>query len=217
MGIAKETFEDVRKVDHLLEEIEPVYSTAMLYSEIVHSGRVSCSEAASGLHDSVEGALEALTYAGRSVESVPEFRLTPEFLDQFETLVLPEVEVLTDAQTEMIRKWVEAGGTLVASGPCGLTDESGQARSNFPLADVFGVDYVSEERKYMYDYEGKFKKGFIGVYLRSSGHPLAKAFGDKHGGSRRNFSVSEEDERRRGHGVQPTVHGGTPRRTAILQ
>lgn len=174
MGVAKETFEDVRNVDHLLEGIEPVYSTAMLYSELSTRGELAAQKRPRDFSDSVEGALEALTYAGRSVESVPEFRLTPEFLDQFETLVLPEVEILTDAQTEMIRKWVGAGGTLVASGPCGLTDQSGQARSNFPLADVFGVDYVSEERKYMYDYEGKFKKGFIGVYLRSSGHPLAK-------------------------------------------
>jgi hypothetical protein len=174
MGAAKESFEDVQKVDHLLEGIEPVYSTAMLYSELSTRGELAAQKRPQDFSDSVEGALEALTYAGRSVESVPEFRLTPEFLDQFETLVLPEVEVLTDAQTEMIRKWVRAGGTLVASGPCGLTDQSGQARSNFPLADVFGVDYVSEERKYMYDYEGKLKKGFIGVYLRSSGHPLAK-------------------------------------------
>ena len=174
MEVAKETFEDVRKVDHLLEGIEPVYSTAMLYSELSTRGELAAQKRPRDFIDSVEGALEALTYVGRPVESVPEFRLTPEFLDQFETLVLPEVEVLTDAQTEMIRKWVEAGGTLVASGSCGLTDESGQARSNFPLADVFGVDYVSEERKYMYDYEGKFKEGFIGLYLRSSGHPLAR-------------------------------------------
>ncbi len=178
MGIATETFEDVRKVDHLLGEIEPVYSTAMLYSEISTRGELAAQKRPYDFTASVEGALEALTYAGRSVESVPEFRLTPEFLDQFETLVLPEVEVLTDAETEMIRKWVQAGGTLVASGPCGLTGENGQTRSNFPLADVLGVDYVSEERRYMYDYEGKYKKGFIGMYLRPSDHPLAKGLGE---------------------------------------
>jgi hypothetical protein len=173
MDVATETFEDVRRVDHLLGEMEPVYSTAMLYSELSTRRELVAQKRPYEFIASVEGALEALTYAGRSVESVPEFRLTPEFLGQFETLVLPEVDVLTDAQTEMIRNWVEGGGTLVATGRCGLIDGQGEVRSNFPLADVFGVDYVSEEKKYAYDSEGKFKEGFIGIYLRSTGHPLA--------------------------------------------
>jgi hypothetical protein len=174
MGVAKETFEDARMVDHLLEGIEPLCSTAMLYSEVSTRGELVAQKRPQDFFPPIEGALEALTYSGRPVESAPEFRLTRDFLNQFETFVLPEVEVLTDHQVQLIRNWVWAGGTLLASGPCGLTDENGQARSNFPLADVLGVDYVSEERKYMYDYEGKFKKGFIGVYLRSSGHPLVK-------------------------------------------
>ncbi len=174
MALARETFEDVKEVSHLLEGTAPLYSTAMLYSELSTRGELAAEKRPYDFTASVEGALEALTYAGRPVESVPEFRLTPEFLGQFETLVLPEVEVLTDAQTEMIRKWVDGGGTLVASGPCGLTSEEGQPRPNFPLADVFGVDYVSEERKYAYDYQGNLKRGFIGAYLRSSGHPLAR-------------------------------------------
>jgi hypothetical protein len=36
------------------------------------------------------------------------------------------------------------------------------------------VDYVSEERKYATDSEGKVKEGFTATYLESSGHPLAK-------------------------------------------
>src|SRR5207244_11782680 len=94
------------------------------------------------------GALQTLTYAGRPVESLAEFRLTAEQLAQFEVLVLPEVEVLSDAQSEVIRRWVKEGGTLVASYKCGLFDENHKTRSNFPLADVFGVDYVSEDGKY---------------------------------------------------------------------
>jgi hypothetical protein len=90
--------------------------------------------------------------------------------------VLPEVDELSDAQSDVIRRWVKEGGTLVASYKCGLCDENHKTRSNFPLADVFGVDYVSEERKYAYDREGKLRSGdFISTYLESSGHPLAKS------------------------------------------
>ncbi len=51
-------------------------------------------------------------------------------------------------------------------------------RSNFPLADVLGVDLVSEERSYAYDQDGKFKEGMVAVYLESAGHPLAKPISD---------------------------------------
>jgi hypothetical protein len=109
------------------------------------------------------------------VESIPEFNVTGKYLGQFETLVLPEVEVLGSAQIEVIRDWVRQGGTLLATGKCGLIDEKGQPRSNFPLADVFGVDLVSEDKKYAYDPSGKFKEDVISIYLESTGHALSKS------------------------------------------
>jgi hypothetical protein len=111
------------------------------------------------------------------VESIPEFRLTPQLLDRFETLVLPEVECLSDAHAEMIRQWVEKGGTLVGTFRCGLRDEKHRERSNFALADVFGVDYAEEVKKYAYTQEGKLRERFTAIYLESSGHPLAQVFG----------------------------------------
>jgi hypothetical protein len=170
--VAKQTWEDVRNVDCLLEGIRPVTNAAMLYSESTRS-ESDLQRRPVDFLDSVLGALETLTYAGRPVESLPEFRLTAELLQQFELLVLPEVEVLSEAQGETIRHWVEQGGTLLASQRCGLLDEKHQPRSNFPLADVLGVDYAAEERKYAYDAEGKLKENFTAIYLESSGHALA--------------------------------------------
>jgi hypothetical protein len=108
------------------------------------------------------------------VESIPEFRLSREVLDQFELLVLPETEVLSSPHAELIRQWVSRGGTLIASFKCGLLDERNQPRSDFALADVFGVQFVGEEKKYAYDREGKPKKNFIGIYLEPANSALAK-------------------------------------------
>jgi hypothetical protein len=47
------------------------------------------------------GALETLSYAGRPVKSLPEFRLTNDGLKQFEVLVVPEVEVLSDRERDV--------------------------------------------------------------------------------------------------------------------
>ncbi len=170
--VAKQTWEDVRNVDCLLEGIQPVTNTAMLYSESTRN-ELDLQRRPVDFLDSVLGALETLTYSGRPLESLPEFNLTPKYLERFEALVLPEVEVLTDAQAETIRDWVRNGGKLVASYKCGLTDEKRKPRPEFPLADVFGVRYISEEKKYAYDAEGKLKKRFTSTYLESSGHRLA--------------------------------------------
>jgi hypothetical protein len=171
--VAKETWADVRQVDALLEGATPVLSAAMLYSESTRD-ELARRKMPRDFRRSVLGALETMTYSGRPVESIAEFRLTAELLARFETLVLPEVEVLSAAHAGLIADWVQQGGTLIASGGCGLMDENHSARGNFPLAEVFGADYVSEERKYAYDKNGKLKSGVVQTYLESTaGHPLA--------------------------------------------
>ena len=178
--VATETYADLRNVDCLMKGLEPVCSTAMLYSESTRD-EMCIQKRPMDFRESTLSALEALTYAGRPVEGIPEFRLTADYLDRFELLVLPETEVLSQEQAEIIRGWVKNGGTLIASHRCGLWDENHRQRANFPLADVLGVDYAGEERKYAFgttafsgEGEGTAKVGFVSTYLESSGHPLAK-------------------------------------------
>ncbi|MGH7171041.1 MAG: beta-galactosidase trimerization domain-containing protein, partial [Gemmataceae bacterium] len=174
-AVAKETWEDVRAIDCLLgPNIHPLLSTAILYSESTRK-ELDAAKRPVDFRQSILGALEVLSYAGRPVESLPEFRLEPENLQPFDTLVLPEVDVLSDRQAGTIREWVRKGGTLIASYKCGLLDENHRTRKNFALADVLGIDYIAEDRTYAYDDEGKLRPGgFISTYLESAGHPLAK-------------------------------------------
>ncbi len=171
--VAKETWADIRNVDSVLEGIEPLYCTAVLYSQGTLD-ELAIQKRPQAFRRSVLAALETMTYSGRPVESIPEFRMTPEMLRNFEMLVLPETEVISSPLSDSIRAWVHDGGTLLASGRCGLLDDRRSARSNFVLADVLGVNYRGEERKYAYDPEGKFKEKVIQTYLESSGHPLAQ-------------------------------------------
>jgi hypothetical protein len=175
-AVAKTTWEDVRNVDCLLgPDLKPVLSTAVFYSELTRR-ELEADKRPQDFRRSNLGALELATYAGRPVESVPDFNLKPEILSQYEVLILPEVTALSTGQAETIRGWVEKGGTLIASHRCGLVDEKHQKRENFALADVFGVDYVSDETVYAYDASGKQREGnTVTTYLESAGHPLAKA------------------------------------------
>jgi len=147
----------------------------MLYSELTRK-EFEAEKRPYDFRHSTLGALETMTYAGRPVESLPDFNLKPEILGQFEVLVLPEVLVLSAEQAETIRQWVNKGGTLISSYRCGLLDEHYKQRDNFALADVFGLDYVSEVTKYAYDATGKQREGNpISTYMEPVGHPLADA------------------------------------------
>jgi hypothetical protein len=175
---AREAFADVRNVDCLLAGLQPVLSSAALYSQPTMQ-EMAAQKRPRDFRYSILGALENLTYSGRPVESLPEFRLTPELLNKLDTFVLPEVDCLSDAHAAMIAQWVREGGTLVASYKCGLKDEKHRARKNFPLADALGVNYESEERRFAYAGDDAPRPTSITTYLESSGHPLAAMFGKK--------------------------------------
>ena len=55
------------------------------------------------------------------------------------TLVLPNVAAMSDAQCAQVRRFVERGGGVVATGETSRYDEWGIARPDFGLADLFGA------------------------------------------------------------------------------
>ena len=59
-------------------------------------------------------------------------------------LILPNVGALSDAQGEAIRKFVQRGGSIFATGATGLYTEWGDSRPDFVLADLFGCHRVGE-------------------------------------------------------------------------
>ena len=61
-------------------------------------------------------------------------------LSRHKVLVLANVNMMDDAEAELVRKWVHAGGCLLATGWTSVVDSRGKLRTNFALADVFGVN-----------------------------------------------------------------------------
>lgn len=62
-------------------------------------------------------------------------------LKPFKLLILPNIAALSDKQCDQLRKFVEEGGSLVATYETSLYDEEGKPRSDFGLSDIFGVSY----------------------------------------------------------------------------
>jgi hypothetical protein len=59
--------------------------------------------------------------------------------DQLRLLILPNVGSISDAQAAALRRFVERGGGLLATGQSSLCDEWGDPRPDFALADLFGT------------------------------------------------------------------------------
>jgi hypothetical protein len=62
-------------------------------------------------------------------------------------LILPNVGALSDAQAAAIRRFVQQGGSLVATGDTGLYTEWGDPRPDFVLADLFACHRVEAPPK----------------------------------------------------------------------
>ena len=63
------------------------------------------------------------------------------------TLILPNVGAMSDAQSAAMRRFVESGGSLVATGETGRYDQNGDARADFALADLFACHVDAGSRR----------------------------------------------------------------------
>jgi len=89
----------------------------------------------------VFGAFRAALEEHLPLTVINDWNLNAQDLAKQKVLVLPNTASLDDAQISAIREYVRGGGGLVASVDTSLFNEYGDARENFALADVFGVDY----------------------------------------------------------------------------
>jgi hypothetical protein len=69
-------------------------------------------------------------------------------LDQFDLICLPDAHSLSIEEVNAVRDFVNQGGRLLATRYASLADENENARSNFALADVFGVEYLGKTQGY---------------------------------------------------------------------
>src|SRR5438445_819640 len=60
-------------------------------------------------------------------------------LAKYSALLLPNTALLSDEQCQQLRDYVGAGGSLLATFETSMYTERNEPRSDFGLADVFGI------------------------------------------------------------------------------
>jgi len=129
-----------RENERYLVDRTPVASVGIVWSQRSTDfyGRDSADELT---EQPLRGWMQALVRA--RIPSVPVH------VDQIDTvgrdlavLILPNIGALGDEQVAAIRRFVERGGALIATGQTSLFDESGDSRPDFALGDLFGVSHA---------------------------------------------------------------------------
>jgi hypothetical protein len=124
------------------------------------------------VEDHTLGWYQALIEARFPFEMVHDRLLAPAHLGPFKTLILPNIAALSDAQCRQLRDFVTNGGSVIATHETSLCDEWGVRRTNFGLADLFGVNF-----------SGRIEPRMQNAYLRleheaARGHSLLRGLED---------------------------------------
>ncbi|MFB3903752.1 MAG: beta-galactosidase trimerization domain-containing protein [Acidobacteriota bacterium] len=91
------------------------------------------------------GAFQLLKELSYDCEPFLDYRLTPELLTRYKLLYIPNAPCLSRDQCEAIRRFVDSGGTLIATHLTSAADEFSRRRPDFGLADVLGCHLQAEE------------------------------------------------------------------------
>jgi len=113
------------------------------------------------------GAFRAVLEQHWPVRILTEYDLEDANLQGVRVLVLPDVRVLSERAGEVVRRFVQGGGGLVASGETSLFDAELNRRTNFGLADLFQADFVSS-------HPVNTRDNAVGLWLAAPEHPILR-------------------------------------------
>ena len=126
------------KFKRYLRHETPIARVALVYSQQT-AWFYGGNHATAKVEDHTLGWYQALVEARIPFEMAHDRLLDPAHVEQFKTLILPNIAALGDAQCEQLRAFVKNGGSLIATYETSLYDEWGVRRKDFGLADLFGV------------------------------------------------------------------------------
>jgi len=106
--------------------------------------------------------MEALGWGEAMIEnniqyhSVHEISVTPEVLNRYKVIFLPQMTVIDDENQPAIESFVKNGGTLIVTGETGMIDPQQHPRPDFLLSEMMNLNFVDMINAPFEVVEGKF-------------------------------------------------------------
>lgn len=157
-----------------LRNTSPMARVGMVFSEQNRNYGAEVWQQKSSDH--ALGMYHALIEDRMPFEMVNDRLLDPEHLKQFKLLILPNIASLSEEKCSQIRKFVEDGGNIVATFETSLYGETGIRRTDFGLADLFGVSFDK-------NVEGPMQNSYLRLKedsVTKQFHPVLKGLEDSY-------------------------------------
>ena len=119
--------------------LRPYANVAVVFSQQTLDFRGRGSWELGAYADGFLGILMLLLESHIPFEVLTEQDLDLERLGEFEAVIAPSWEAMSEVQADTLRRYVEGGGVLIATGETSRYDEWGLPREDFALQDLFGV------------------------------------------------------------------------------
>jgi uncharacterized membrane protein len=136
-------YEEVASIAEHLDYDEEVKFAAIYFSkesldyyDMIYPGKLHYLSA-------VKGCMKALVEAKMPFRIIGEKSLDAKQLSQYSVIIIPDAVVMTDKQINVLKEYVDNGGTLICTGKTSLMNPNGVARDNFGLSDVFHTNYIN--------------------------------------------------------------------------
>jgi hypothetical protein len=160
------------RAEKYLRNEAPLARVALVYSQqtaTFYGG----TRAQAKVEDHTQGLYHALVEARIPFEMVHDRMLDPGQIDRYKLLILPNIAALSDRQCDQLRAFVKRGGSLLATHETSLYDEWGVRRSDFGLADLFGVKFRGR-------LEGPMQNSYLQLEKEPGGgfHPILAGLED---------------------------------------
>ena len=141
----KETFDLAAKHRDLLAAASPRPIAGVMVGDQTIDWFAGRHFVGKGYENYYHGAWQVMKDLGYDAEPFLDYLAKPEQLARYKLVWLANTACLSDAQCTLLRDYVSAGGTLIATHLTSVADEHGKMRPNYGLADLFGAKSADVE------------------------------------------------------------------------
>jgi hypothetical protein len=173
LAVVEDLYRWHKGAERYLKNVEPLARVGLVYAQQT-AWFYGGPRARERVEDHALGWYQALIEARIPFEMVHDRLLDESHLARLKTLILPNIAALSDEQCRQLRAFVERGGGLVATYETSLCDERGHRRTDFGLADLFGVSFRRRD-------DGPMRNAYLQLEVdRRTGrrHPLLAGLED---------------------------------------
>ena len=160
--------------DRHFHNTRSIANVALVVSQ--RSNRLYAAPAGTDPLDCVQGMYQILTEMRVPFDVVLDTDLSAQKLARYDVVILPNIALMGDAQAQAIRRFAQAGGSLLSTFETGLYDERGVPRTDFALGDLHGARRAAKRESY-----GQKTPAFPGsssIQRIERRHPILSGFED---------------------------------------